>query len=268
MPQSSPFGGGFMRGGFFQGLAGGILGGMLGGLLFRGLGFAGSGFGGGLGGGIGLFEILLMAALAYGIYVFVKRRREAAYATGTSAYQVSGPSGYDSSPRYVESPSFAPSYSTGESLALKQDVDQGLSNIRMMDHGFDERRFEDQCSDLFFKVQAGWMNRDLETLRPILAEEMVDYFTKEIEQLRRDGKMNRLENIAVRSVEIAEAWQEQGRDYITVRFYANLLDYTVNEKTMEVVSGSKVEPVKFEEYWTFTRPVGPNAWKLSAIQQP
>jgi predicted lipid-binding transport protein (Tim44 family) len=25
--------------------------------------------------------------------------------------------------------------------------------------------------------------------------------------------------------------------------------------------------VKFEEYWTLTRPVGPNPWKLSAIQQ-
>jgi predicted lipid-binding transport protein (Tim44 family) len=25
--------------------------------------------------------------------------------------------------------------------------------------------------------------------------------------------------------------------------------------------------VKFEEYWTFTRPVGPGAFRLSAIQQ-
>jgi len=25
--------------------------------------------------------------------------------------------------------------------------------------------------------------------------------------------------------------------------------------------------VKFEEYWTFARPVGPQPWRLSAIQQ-
>ena len=55
--------------------------------------------------------------------------------------------------------------------------------------------------------------------------------------------------------------------YITVRFYANLLDYTVDETTGQVVSGSKTEPVKFEEYWTFTRPVGNNPWQLSAITQ-
>jgi len=79
--------------------------------------------------------------------------------------------------------------------------------------------------------------------------------------------MNRLENIAVRSVDLVETWQESGRDYITVRFYANLLDYAVDETTGQIVSGSKTEPVKFEEYWTFTRPVGNNSWRLSAINQ-
>ena len=69
-------------------------------------------------------------------------------------------------------------------------------------------------------------------------------------------KVNRLENIAVRSVEITEAWQEQGQDYITVLFYANLLDYVVDEISGQVVSGSKTDPVKFEEYWTFTRASG------------
>jgi len=72
----------------------------------------------------------------------------------------------------------------------------------------------------------------------------------------------------VRSVDISEAWQESGQDFITVRIYANLLDYTVDEKTDQVLSGSKTEPVKFEEYWTFTRQVGNNPWQLSAIQQP
>jgi predicted lipid-binding transport protein (Tim44 family) len=69
-------------------------------------------------------------------------------------------------------------------------------------------------------------------------------------------------------VEISEAWQESGQDFVTVRFHANLLDYTVDEASGQVVSGNRTEPVKFEEYWTLTRPVGNNAWKLSAIQQP
>jgi predicted lipid-binding transport protein (Tim44 family) len=52
-----------------------------------------------------------------------------------------------------------------------------------------------------------------------------------------------------------------------VKLYANLLDYNVDEQTGQLLSGSRTEPVKFNEYWTFTRPVGDNPWKLSAINQ-
>jgi predicted lipid-binding transport protein (Tim44 family) len=48
--------------------------------------------------------------------------------------------------------------------------------------------------------------------------------------------------------------------------HANLLDYTVDAKSGAVLSGSDSEAVEFEEFWTFSRPVGPNAWKLTAVQ--
>ena len=44
-----------------------------------------------------------------------------------------------------------------------------------------------------------------------------------------------------------------------------LIDYTVEETTGQVVEGRKTDPVKFEEYWIFTRSVGNNPWQLSDI---
>ena len=76
-----------------------------------------------------------------------------------------------------------------------------------------------------------------------------------------------MENIALQESEITEAWTEGGQDYVTVRLLANLVDYTTDAKSGVVVSGSDSDPVQFEEYWTFSRPVGPNSWKLSAVQQ-
>jgi predicted lipid-binding transport protein (Tim44 family) len=35
-----------------------------------------------------------------------------------------------------------------------------------------------------------------------------------------------------------------------------------------MLDGSQAEPVRLDELWTFVRPVGPNRWKLSAIEQP
>ena len=80
--------------------------------------------------------------------------------------------------------------------------------------------------------------------------------------------INRLENIAVRKVEPAEVWQESGRDFITVLFTANLLDYTVDDKSGKLIDGDKLNPVKFQEFWTFSRDAGSRQWQLAGINQP
>jgi predicted lipid-binding transport protein (Tim44 family) len=250
-PASSPFGGG----GFLRGMAGGIIGGMLGGMLFRSLGFAG-GSGGGFGGGIGIMEIILIGALLYGIYWFIKRRRSQAPAGVSYRNSSAIDGGQTAAPMTVYEPE------TRES-----DVETGLRHIRQMDPRFDERDFTDGCMDRFFKIQGAWANRDMSGIRNLLTDEMYKSLQEEADQLRAKQRINRLDNIAVRSVEITEIWQEGGVDFITAKLYANLLDYTTDERTGEVVSGSRTEPVKFQEYWTFTRPVGDHPWKLSAIHQ-
>jgi len=254
-PIMSPQGGGFMRS-----LAGGLVGGMIGGMLFRSLGFGGGGAEGGMGGsGIGLFEIALIGLLLYGIWWYISKRRREAVATAGGAYY------RDASAAGPQGPASAPPY--GQQIQ-EPDIDIGLGHIRQMDPAFDEQRFKDQCMDNFFTVQGAWANRDLSTIRNMLTDEMYRILQDGADELKQKRRINRLENIAVRSVEPSEAWQEAGNDFITVRFYANLLDYTIDETTGEVVSGSKTGPVKFEEFWTFTRPVGNNPWQLSAINQP
>jgi predicted lipid-binding transport protein (Tim44 family) len=137
-----------------------------------------------------------------------------------------------------------------------------------MDPAFDESRFQDGCMDTFFKIQGAWGTRDMSTVRSLLTDEMYHTIQNDAERLKLEKKINKLDNIAVRTTDIVEAWQESGRDYITIRFYANLVDYTVDESTGQVVTGSRTDPVKFEEFWTFTRMAGNNTWQLSAITQP
>lgn len=113
------------------------------------------------------------------------------------------------------------------------------------------------------------MNRSIEGIESLLTVEMRDFFKGEFERMRQQGRLNRLENIAVRKVELAEAWQEAGKEYVTVFFTANLLDYTVDDQTGQVVQGDKLNPVKFQEFWTFCRDAGGGSrWQLSAINQP
>jgi predicted lipid-binding transport protein (Tim44 family) len=239
-------------GGFGSSLLGGMAGGMLGGMLFRSLGFGG-GYGGG-GGGIGLFEILLLAGIGYMIYRFVKKKRENELSYSQQAKVVN----INDYQNQGQGQGYLPEH---------DELEEGLSHVRQMDPSFDEKRFNDNVMDNFFKIQGAWMNRDLSGVAGLLTDEMRGIMQRDIETLLREKRINRLENIAVRSVEISEVWQESGKDFITAMIYANLLDYTTDDSTGAVVSGSKTDPVKFEEYWTFTRPVGNNPWKLTAINQ-
>jgi predicted lipid-binding transport protein (Tim44 family) len=256
--QSTPQRSGWMRG-LMGGIGGFLLGGLLGSLLFGGI-FGGMGHG--LFGGIGLMEILLIAGVLYFVFAYLRRRQQPAPA---SSYGYASPREADTG--YWQSGSTSASSATMDISDATSDLERGLGHIRQMDAGFDPRRFSDTASDLFFRVQGAWMGRDMTPVRDLLTPEMFETMQKDCDRMRAERYIDRMENIAVRSVDITEAWQESGRDYVTVRFLASMLDYTIDERTNDVIKGSRTETVKFEEYWTFVRPVGANPWRLSAIQQ-
>ena len=258
-PAQSRPGWGGMMGGMLGGL---LLGGLLGGLLF------GGGFGG-LGGGIGMMEILIIGGLAWFAFSYMRRRQAAAQ----SGYAMAG-GGYGAGPAPRDDAAVSARYGAGpgatatmEPPAGPSDLERGIGHLRQMDPSFDPRGFAETASDVFFKVQGAWTARDLRSVSANLTPEMQAQLQGDCDRLRAEQKINRLENIAVRTAEITEAWQESGLDYVTIHFLASLLDYTTDESGARVLDGSRTEPVKFEEYWTFVRPVGPGAFKLSAIQQ-
>ncbi|MBI5606856.1 MAG: Tim44 domain-containing protein [Deltaproteobacteria bacterium] len=248
---------------FLRGLAGGVAGGFLGSMLFSGLGHgamgSGWGSGGGLGGsGFGFLEIILIGVLIFFIFRFIRNRKKNEFSRNAAAAYSPPPYQQDQQADPYAAPIQSPD----------QEVEAGISHIQSMDQNFDPLAFKDWVQDLFFKIQAAWGNQDLSPIGPFLTSQMNGIFQQDLDGMKTAGRVNRLENIAVRSVDITEAWQEEGKDFITILFYANLLDYTEDKNTGAIVSGSKTEPVKFREFWTFVRPVGSRGtWQLSAIQQ-
>lgn len=238
-------------GGFMRGLGIAMLGGFLGSMLFSGI--ANAGIGGFGGSGFGMIEILLLAGAGY--FILKKFRRPAAATNyGSMQYQDSQPYSSSSAPvQEIPAPS------------VNNDID--YRSLTMMDRSFEPKQFLKTAQDIFFKVQGAWNKQDTAALSALCGRELMQTWEEELSQARARNQQNRMENIALRESEISEVWTENGEDFITVRLHANLLDYTVDAKTGAVVSGSNSDPIEFEEYWTFSRPVGPNAWKLAAVQQ-
>jgi len=247
---------------FLSGMAGGLVGGLLGGMLFRSLGFAGgSEAGGGAGGGFGFGDILIVLIILGVIYFLVKRYRSRQTMQMSAAGEAALPYSYPL-------PSSAPGYvPPAPEERIEEPKVEGLRNIKAMDSNFSEGSFKDLAEDNFFKIQGAWTQRDMKGVSHLLNPEMLNTFRKDADKLLSEKRMNRLENIAVREVEIVDAGQDRGEEFITVKFYANLLDYVVDETNGQIVSGSSTDPVKFIEYWTFCRNVGEKQWVLGGITQ-
>ena len=242
-----------MFGGLMGGLAGFALGGLLGSMLFGGMGE-------GFGSGLGLLELLLIGGAVFFLFRMLRGRQaarpEPAYAGagGASSYSSGG-----------QSWSAGGGGATLEATPSETDLDRGIGHIRGMDASFDPIGFADWAKGTFIDVQAGIVKRDLSGVQDRLTPQEYARLQAQCDQLRSARRTNRIERLRINRAQVSEAWQESGQDWVTVYFAVSLVDYTVDDATGAVVEGSAT-PVDIEEYWTFTRPVGPKPWRLSAIQ--
>ncbi len=253
-PTSAPASTPATGGGFGRGLMGGLVGGAIGGMLF------GSMFGAG-GSGMGILPLLLLGGGAYFLYRRFAKARQAAGNNTPNPYARQGAAPSNIFGGGIDNTS-QPPVSIGENL-----VDDGINQIRQSDSGFDPAYFTEIASDVFFKVQAGWMRRDLDSYSHLLGEQLAGEYTEHFVEMRSKGHINKLESIAIRGVEIVQAGSDGSEDFVTVLVTANLLDYTVDEKSGDLISGSMTDPVKFREEWTWARPTGTQDWKLEGIKE-
>ena len=239
-------------GGLMGGLAGFALGGLLGSMLF----------GHGWGGGIGLFEIVLIGGGLFLLFRFMSARRQQqpAYATAGAPYD-SGSSYAGGSSSYGGGAAPLPE----PAPAVPSDLDRGLGYIRSMDPTFDPGFVADAARGLFGDVQRAVTARDMNPVSGRLTSRMYSELTEQCDRLRAARQTNRMEAMNLRKADVTEAWQESGQDFVTVYLAGSLVDYTVDDASGALVAGAKA-PQEFEEFWTFTRSVGPNPWRLSAIQ--
>jgi predicted lipid-binding transport protein (Tim44 family) len=241
----SPFGGGLMGG-----IGGFLIGGLIGSMLFGGLGHGMGGFG-----GIGLIEIVLIGGALFLVFRMFKRRREAEQPAYASAYGAGAGDG-----------SRVATLAPVEMPAGMSELERGIGHIRQMDGAFDPQSVAALARDGFVRLQAALTARDLNPVAERITARMFTDLQAQADRLRAVRQTNRMEQINVRRADVTEAWQEGGQDFVTVYLAGSLVDYTVDDASGGVVDGSKTTPQDFEEFWTFTRGVGPNPWKLSAIQ--
>lgn len=131
------------------------------------------------------------------------------------------------------------------------DPGPGLAALKAHDPGFSEQGFEDMASTAFFRIQEGWAKKDLSIARPFVSPSLLQRFQTQINEMNGQGVTNRVERLVIGSLDIVEAANDGGHDYVTVKVAAAAADYYV-DKEGRVVAGS-TDPKPFTEFWTFLR---------------
>jgi len=221
---------------FMSGLMGGLIGVGIGGLLFgHGFWHGGLGF-------FGFFGFLLQIFLLVWLVRFLIRLfrgQSPAFAGGPNIFARGAPPGPDAMP-----------------------LGGGRGTQPIAIGPADYQAFE----QLLQAIQAVWTAHDLNGLRAMVTPEMLSYFGEQLAEQESRGVRNEVRDVRLLQGDLAQAWNEGGRDYATVAMRFSMIDVT-RDMAGRVVDGSPNEHVSATELWTFLRASGGGHWILSAIQQ-
>ncbi|WP_395671169.1 Tim44-like domain-containing protein [Phenylobacterium sp.] len=230
----------------FGGFAGGMLGGLLAGGLIGAL--LGNGFGAGMG---GIFAALLQGALIGGaIFLLLKliRRPKPALAAA----------GYGQTSRF-EAPQQPYGYGGG---AVPPTPAASGPLIEIAVTSADRDAFE----RLLVEVQDAFGREDYGALRERTTPEIMSFLSEELSQNATRGRRNQVSGTRLLEADVAEAWREADREYVTAAIRYESRDYMIDRASGQMIAGDSDQPTETTELWTFVRQPGSD-WKLSAIQE-
>ena len=140
-----------------------------------------------------------------------------------------------------------------------------MSAYLNIDPYFNEADLREKVSNLYVQMQNCWTAKDISPLRPYFTDALFTQFERQLAQKKAQGLTNYIDRISVQSVDLRGFRQDGANDHIIVRLQTRIVDYTVNDRTGQVVSGSK-DREKFMTYeWDLSRTTGLTSLKKDGV---
>lgn len=128
---------------------------------------------------------------------------------------------------------------------------QALADLRQEDPTFSPTGFCANIQEAFALVQKAWSDMTLEKIRPFVSDGVFERFSLQIEEMKALGFRNVVENLQIRSVQIAQIDLDEAFQQIAVRIVASAGDYDVSLKDGKRLRTNTTS--EFAEVWTFIR---------------
>lgn len=121
----------------------------------------------------------------------------------------------------------------------RSDLRRRLRELQKSDPNFSEQKFKDLAAATFVKVHEAIEAKDLSPVHVLVSPPFIQRLSLLVSELRDKGRTRHIDNISVKSNEIADARHDGPYYYLTVRIESEEEDYTVDDATGEIVAGSR-----------------------------
>lgn len=134
------------------------------------------------------------------------------------------------------------------------------------DHTWKYKNIQKRVVDTYYNLQKAWTNQNLKIAKDYISPELYDMYEIRIEWMKMRKQKNILKKIKLKKVVPIQLNDDKddSKDYIWYYIKGQMIDYTINVSTLEIVSGDTVKST-FVEYWKFGK--SNNKWVLKQIIQ-
>lgn len=131
-----------------------------------------------------------------------------------------------------------------------------MSEYLELDPNFDESDLCAKLSNLYVQMQHAWQDKDISPIRPYCSDRFYTQMENQLKQKIELRQTNYIERIAVLGVSLNGFCQKSGSDVIYATVNTRIVDYTLDDATGQLVSGSRTKE-KFMCYeWELIRSSG------------
>jgi predicted lipid-binding transport protein (Tim44 family) len=139
----------------------------------------------------------------------------------------------------------------------------GLEKIAQSSNGFTVKSFIEGAKFAYELILEAFAKGDKQALKPLLSKDVMDSFTKAIDDRIKAGQTMTMQFVGVKSAAIELARMDGKRALVAVRFVGQMINAVV-DKDGNTIEGDPTQVRDVEDVWTFERDVSsrdPN-WKL------
>lgn len=137
--------------------------------------------------------------------------------------------------------------------AAQEEPGLPLEDLKKKDPNFNDQAFTEKVGNWYVQMQNAWQDKKWEPMRAIMTDALYSQMERQLEELAKAGRTNYIERIAVLESRIVRYAVEGDNDVLVVRLSTRICDYTVDDKTGEVVGGSKTRELFMVYDWKLIR---------------